>query len=192
MLVVAALELEAAHVQGFEVLITGVGKAHAAAVLAKRFADAGTPDLVVNLGTAGAVATGRRGLFEVGYITQHDFPYDDLAALVGPIRRGFALGPGQPPAEADRPDADDVVLATGDRFVADPDQAAAIAAAGIHLVDMEAYAVAATCAAFSVPMRCVKAVSDAADSDAVSSWLDGIDACARDLAAWLATAAFAD
>ena len=78
------------------------------------------------------------------------------------------------------------MLATGDVFVADPLRAAQIAAEGVSLVDMEGFAYAAACASFAVPLRCVKAVSDAADDDAGASWLDTIDACAIDLAAWVA------
>ena len=82
--------------------------------------------------------------------------------------------------------ADAIVLATGDVFVADPLRAAEIAAGGVALVDMEGFAYAAACASFEIPMRCVKAVSDSADDDAGASWLDTIDACARDLAEWVA------
>jgi adenosylhomocysteine nucleosidase len=78
------------------------------------------------------------------------------------------------------------VVATGDVFVADPAHAREIAAAGVSLVDMEAYAYATACAAFRVPLRCVKAVSDAADHDAGNSWLDTIDGCARALGDWVA------
>ena len=55
-LVVAALAEEVAHVSGVEVLVTGVGKAVAAAALARRLASSRRPSLVVNVGTAGALA----------------------------------------------------------------------------------------------------------------------------------------
>jgi adenosylhomocysteine nucleosidase len=77
------------------------------------------------------------------------------------------------------------VLGTGDAFLSDAAMALVLAERGIQLVDMEAYALAATCAAFGVPMRCAKAVSDRADADAADSWLDLLDECARDLAAWV-------
>src|SRR4051812_26413108 len=87
-----------------------------------------------------------------------------------------------------RPPAGVPTLATGDVFVADAEAGRRIAGTGVHLVDMEAYAYATACAAAAVPMRCVKAVSDAADADAGDSWLDAIDSCARALADWLAAA----
>ena len=76
-------------------------------------------------------------------------------------------------------------MATGDVFVASADDAHRLAAAGVHLVDMEAYGYASVCAEFGVPFRCVKVVSDSADEGAGDSWLDTIDACARSLADWV-------
>jgi adenosylhomocysteine nucleosidase len=188
-LVVAALHEEVAHVTGdVEVVVTGVGKARAAAALAHRLAAPTPPRLVVNIGTAGAVTSGLSGVVEIGYVTQHDFPYDAMELLLSrPVERGFALHAGRPPAPVRLPPDGVTAVATGDVFVSDPSSAARIAAGGVHLVDMEAYAYAAACAEFGVPFRCAKAVSDAADEDAGLSWLDSIDACARALAEWTVT-----
>jgi adenosylhomocysteine nucleosidase len=185
-LVVAALAEEVAHVTGREVLVTGVGKARAATALAGRLAGSSRPDLVVNVGTAGVLDPGIHGVVEVGYVTQHDFPYDAIEALIGrPVDRGYLLGGATPPRALLRPPAGMPTLATGDVFVADASAARRIAGTGVHLVDMEAYAYATACAAAAVPLRCVKAVSDAADGAAGESWLDAIDGCARALADWL-------
>jgi len=185
-LVVAALAEEVAHVDGVELLVTGVGKALAGAALARRFAAGPTPRLVVNVGTAGAVTAGVDGLLEVEFVTQHDFPYTAIEALVGNrVTRGFRLAADLAPQPVHEIPPDAATVASGDTFVADVERARAIAARGARLVDMESYAYAATCAAFEVPMRCVKAVSDGADSDAAESWVDSIDRCARDLAAWV-------
>jgi adenosylhomocysteine nucleosidase len=70
-------------------------------------------------------------------------------------------------------------------FVASADEAGRLAAAGIHVVDMEAYGYASVCAEFGVVFRCVKVVSDTADEDAGSSWLDTIDSCAQSLGDWV-------
>ncbi|HET6909644.1 MAG TPA: nucleosidase [Mycobacteriales bacterium] len=185
-LVVAALVEEVAHVHDVEVLVTGVGKAVAAATLARRLAQGPPPTLVVNVGTAGAVGPVSTGLHEIGFVTQHDFPYASIEALVGAVDRGFVLDPSGPPQPVRAAPGGVMTLATGDVFVADAERAAAIAAGGVHLVDMEAFAYAATCAAFAVPFRCVKAVSDAADAAAGETWLDSIDACATALADWVA------
>jgi len=186
-LVVAALAEEVAHVpSSHDVLVTGVGKARAAAALAGRLAIDPRPDLVVNVGTAGALDPDLSGVVEVGFVTQHDFPYDAIEALVSrPVDRGYALHPGTPPQAMLRPPAGVPTLATGDVFVADAETARRIAGAGVHLVDMEGYAYATACAAAGIPFRCVKAVSDGADADAGLSWLDTIDHCAHALADWL-------
>ena len=184
-LVVAALAEEVAQVRGVEVLVTGVGKAVAAAALARRLAGSDQPSVVVNVGTAGALRAGVHGLIEVDHVTQHDFPYAAIEMLAGPGDRGYRLSPDAAPVAVGAFPPGATVLATGDVFVADPVRAAEIAAGGVTLVDMEGFAYAAACASFGVALRCVKAVSDAADDDAGASWLDTIDACAVDLAEWV-------
>ena len=184
-LVVAALAEEVAHVGGVEVLVTGVGKAVAASALARRLADGPRPSVVVNLGTAGSLHPAVTGVLEADYVTQHDFPYAAIEALTGAVDRGYRLGADAAPFPVRAFPTGATVLATGDLFVADPVRAAEIAAGGVSLVDMEAFAYAAACASFGVPLRCVKAVSDSADHDAGLSWLDTIDGCARALAEWV-------
>ena len=186
-LVVAALAEEIAHVPvGVERLVTGVGKAVAAAALAKRLADGPLPRVVVNIGTAGAVDATVTGLVEIDFVTQHDFPYAAIEQLVGAkVQRGFVLRADAPPEPVVEMPATTRAVATGDVFVADATTAARIASAGIHVVDMEAFAYAATCAVFGVPFRCVKAVSDGADAEAGTTWLDTIDTCARTLGEWV-------
>jgi adenosylhomocysteine nucleosidase len=190
LLVVAALHEEVRYVDGdVEVLVTGVGKALAAATLAARLAASPRPDLVVNVGTAGALTSSMSGVYDVDVVTQHDFPYAAIEALAGAgagavTPRGFRLGSDGPPVAVE-----DIrgacVLGTGDTFVSDAATALALGGRGIHLVDMEGYGFATACAAFGVPLRCVKAVSDRADADAADSWLDLIDGCALALGAWV-------
>jgi adenosylhomocysteine nucleosidase len=186
--VVGALGEELAHLPSdVERVVTGVGKALAAASLARRLADGPRPGVVVNMGTAGAIDTSRRGVVEVGYVTQHDFPYAAIERLVdAPVPRGYVLRPDTPPEPAAGPPTGATALASGDVFVSDAAAAAAIFASGVQLVDMEAFAYAATCAAFGVAFRCVKVVSDSADEHAGAAWLDSIDGCARALAEWAA------
>jgi adenosylhomocysteine nucleosidase len=184
-LVVAALAEEVAHLDGVEVLVTGVGKAVAASALSRRLASADRPSLVVNVGTAGALAPDLTGVVEVRYVTQHDFPYAAIESLAGPVDRAYALDADAPPQPVREVPPGGVAVATGDVFVADAAHARAIAARGVTLVDMEAFAYASACAAFGVPMRCVKAVSDFADAGAGDSWLDMIDGCALALAEWV-------
>lgn len=184
-LVVAALAEEVAHLPTHvEVLVTGVGKTRAAAGLARRLAD-GTPDLVVNVGTAGAVDGIITGLVEVSWVTQHDFPYDAIETLVGnPVERGYVIDAQAPPQLTQSAPAHSTALATGDVFVASADEARRLSTAGIHLVDMEAFSYASVCAEFGVGFRCVKVVSDVADEGAGTSWIETIDACAQSLGRW--------
>lgn len=187
LLVVAALREEARYVDGdIEVLVAGVGKAQAAASLASRLASSALPrpSLVVNIGTAGALGSSMAGVYDVDVVTQHDFPYAAIEALLGTgapgVPRAFRLRPDGPPLPVSEL-AGGCVLGTGDSFVSDAATALDLAGRGIHLVDMEGFGFAVTCAAFEVPLLCVKAVSDRADADAAESWLDLIDGCARAL-----------
>jgi adenosylhomocysteine nucleosidase len=188
-LVVAALHEEVRHLpDGVDVLVTGVGKARAAAGLARRLAGSTRPSLVVNVGTAGSLHPTHAGVVEVSYVTEHDFPHVAIEALLGrPVAAGYVLRPDAPPAPATVAPPGAVSLATGDSFVSDHAAASRIGSGGAHLVDMEAFGYAAVCAAFAVPLRCVKAVSDSADEDAGGSWLSMVDACAVALADWVVT-----
>lgn len=174
-LIVVALREEAAHLRtDLPVLLTGVGKVHAALAVAGLLAAGPRPAEIINLGTAGALRTGLRGTYEVARVIQHDFDSASIEALTGqlfgaPVELG---GPGP-------------VLATGDAFVADPVVREALARRA-DLVDMEAYAVVAAARAHGVPVRVIKNVSDDADGGAGASWTATVDACARELAAWLA------
>lgn len=180
-LIVSATAAEAAHVpEGFEVVITGVGKVAAAtevtAALAARAAAGTLAGLrVVNIGTAGALRDGLSGLFEIGRVINHDLSAEAIRALGFEVTDELTLSGGDI--------APDTTLATGDLFVSDPDVRVALAARA-HLVDMEGYAVAWACARFGVECVLVKHVSDNADETALD-WVDAVDASARDLAAWL-------
>ena len=63
---------EAAHVpQGLPLLVTGVGKTAAAAATAAALAEQPV-DLVVNIGTAGALRPGHAGLHLPSTVLNHD------------------------------------------------------------------------------------------------------------------------
>jgi adenosylhomocysteine nucleosidase len=177
-LLVVALEIEAQrlHVHRFPILVTGLGKVNAATSLAVALARV-RPSLVVNLGTAGSLRPGLVGPHEVTTVRQHDLDSAAIEHLTG-VWPGLDL-------RTDAPDGTPpVVLSTGDRFVADPEQAAALAQLSA-LVDMEGYSVARVAAAFGVPVRLIKTVSDGANEDAVLDWQGTVEACAVELGNWV-------
>lgn len=194
-LVVVALEQEARHfVTDFPVLVTGVGKVRAAMAVAHALGAGVRPRELVNVGTAGGLHPGMEGTHEVATVFQHDFDDPALHAVSGrhdgpplTLSATRAVLPEARPLHTPTPGGEAApVLATGDGFVAggpERDRLAGLA----DLVDMEGYAVAAAGATFGVPTRLVKHVSDSADESAGTTWVEGVDACARILAEWVGT-----
>ena len=156
------------------VLVTGPGKVNAAAAVSAGLAST-RPASVINIGTAGGLHDGLDGVHEIRTVFQHDFDSPALRALVN---RDYGL-----PIELDT-DGARLVLATGDRFVADPVLRDALAREA-HLVDMEGYAVAWAARAAGVPVRLIKLVSDSADDGAARAWIDTVGEHARTLARWV-------
>lgn len=182
---VSATRAEAAHVPAdLPVIITGVGKVAAASAVSSALAVAratGTPyDLVVNIGSAGALHDHLEGLHEIGSVLNHDLSADVL--------RGFGYDPQEWLTVAPTDGVTDGVtdglrLATGDMFVSDATTRVRLAAQA-DLVDMEGYAVAWACRQAAVPVRLIKHVSDKADEGALD-WLALVDLSARALGEWL-------
>lgn len=171
-MVVAATKAEAEYVPaGMDLLITGIGKVDAAIAMTEALVRR-RPSMVLNIGTAGALRPGLRGLFLPSTVLNHDLSADVLRHL------GYAAVD-----ELAIDDGDGTVLATGDTFVTDP-IARDLLAERAHLVDMEAFAIVAACRRFGVDCRLVKHVSDAADESAMD-WPQLVDASARALGDWL-------
>lgn len=144
-------------------LVSGVGKVNAATSLAAALA-AGDVARVVVLGTAGVVGDGEDRLdlntvYQVTAVVQHDF------SLPSPELR--------PSGEIVLP-SHTATIATGDVFVKDDGQRAHIQGLGADLVDMEAYAYAAMCERFGVPLQLFKIPSDFADSSTTDEEWDTI------------------
>ncbi|MEW6076299.1 MAG: hypothetical protein AB1724_00660 [Thermodesulfobacteriota bacterium] len=153
---VSGLGLEAVSEKPFPVfksnnrvlVISGIGKAHAAAatafgcVLFK-------PSRVINAGAAGALETGYPvgAMVQIRHIVEHDRP--DIFTGRPVSHQPDMVAGGLAAA----------VLATGDRPVIQPaDRKALSVLAG--LVDMEAAAVVQTCRTLAVPCHIFKFVSD--------------------------------
>jgi adenosylhomocysteine nucleosidase len=175
-LVVAATREEARYVpEGLPLLVTGLGKVAAASSMAG-WLGAATPlpsgFEVINIGTAGALRDGIAGLHLPGTVINHDISADLLAGMGVRVEDSLEVAGGS-----------EIVLATGDAFIADPAARAALALRAT-LVDMEGFAVVWACRQGGAAVRLVKHVSDNADSTALS-WPDLVDASARALGDWL-------
>lgn len=176
-LLVVALEEEADALDGvFPVLVTGPGKVNAAVAVTAALTSA-RPASVINLGTVGALHDGLHGVHEIRTVIQHDF---DAAAFRGLVNRDY----GEPIHLDHTPDGAQMVLATGDRFVADRDLRDALSR-DAHLVDMEGYAVAWAARAAGVPVRLIKLVSDDASDGAARTWSDTVGEHSRTLSRWV-------
>jgi nucleoside phosphorylase len=177
-LVVAATREEARYVpDGVPLLVTGLGKVAAASSVAGWLGAATPLDPgfeVINIGSAGALRDGISGLHLPGRVLNHDVSAALLAEMGVVVEDSLDIEGGS-----------EIVLATGDTFVADPGTRTALAARAT-LVDMEGFAVAWACRQARVRIRLVKHVSDDADSTALA-WPDLVDASARELGRWLAT-----
>lgn len=147
----------------YEVLFTGVGKINATIALMQSLLSSPV-SMVINFGTAGAVAPNLTGLHEITRVLQHDMLAEPIAprgrtpfdSCPGVIESGF---PG-------------IVCATGDRFVTSRDPWMVDRA--VDVVDMELFAVAAVCRHVGVPWRAFKYVSDNADESAADDWQNNV------------------
>ena len=173
-LVVSATKAEAAHVPSdLPVLVTGIGKVAAASAVARALATRPEVDLVVNIGSCGALREGLSGVFEVGRVLNHDLSADVIRALGHDAEEWLEIGPA------------DTVLATGDVFVHETTVRLRLAEQA-HLVDMEGYAVAWACRQAGVPARLVKHVSDNADEGSLD-WPTLVARSSQALGEWLAS-----
>lgn len=175
LLVVAAQE-EAEHLAAVNLpmLVTGIGRLHAACALssylaARAAAAEPMPRMILNVGTAGGLGH-LVGVHRVREVMLHDFSHSAVVRLTGhtaypTIHLGGA----------------GAVLATGDTFVETTAQKESLACHA-DMVDMEGYAVAYVARRFDVPVELIKMVSDSADEHAGRLWQRGVAACGRALA----------
>ena len=153
-------ELDSALLQGAaQVFYTGVGKVNATMATLHALHSL-QPDILINFGTAGAVSPGLSGLLPVSRAVQRDMNAEPLAPRgTTPFHTGpHHLDSGQP----------GWVCGTGDSFVSAHDPW--FDSAGIHLVDMELFAIASACQHQGTPWRSMKFVSDQANGDSPADW----------------------
>ena len=163
---------------GSQCLITGIGKINAAMKLAEYLSNhPDTVQQVINLGSAGGVGLPKGECFLVNQTVQFDMdvsplgfarfetPFDTLDDKVTVGSEALShLGLSQ------------ASCFTSDRFVAGEALPPAPA-----LVDMEAYALAKTCAYFDVPFAAIKYITDQADAQASDDWGNQLETCGQAL-----------
>ena len=155
-LFVAALKEETPGLDYFHYI--GVGKINATYNLLKLI-NKFKPNQVINFGSAGAIKQGMSGIVECTKFYQRDM---DVRSLLD-------LKLGETPFDNINEiiNSDDGYLCgSGDSFVNKEIEMK------VDLVDMEAYALAKVCKLEGIKFRCFKYISDNADSDASSDWIE--------------------
>jgi adenosylhomocysteine nucleosidase len=164
-LVFAALESEFFSPKSLyhPIIYTGVGKINAAISVTKSILEF-SPDLVVNVGTAGSLKKDLVGIHFVSEVIEHDMNAEPLAER------------GQTPFDKIDPclksDIGNKKCATGDAFVTEKDPW--LLRQGVDLVDMELFAIAKVCETFGVKWRSMKYVSDYVDENSAINWSDSL------------------
>lgn len=174
-LFVSATHEEAAYLPDeADLIVTGIGTLNCAVALTKELATrAELPDRIINFGTAGALRDGISGVYEIGYVFQHDFSSELISQMTGrPWPNGHGL-----PVSGLLPVAR---LATGDAFISDSATRDRLSRSA-QLCDMEGAAVVAVARSFGIPATLLKQVSDNADEGAATTWFEAVDAGAKEL-----------
>ena len=153
---VAALKEETQNLNFF--YHTGAGKINATYNLTKLIDDK-KPKEIINFGTAGAITKKLSGIIECTKFYQRDMdargilnlklgetPFDNINEIIH-SDEGLSCG-------------------SGDIFVTKKIEM------NVDVVDMEAYALAKVCKLENIKFRCFKFISDNADENATSDWIE--------------------
>jgi len=150
-------ELPLALPDGYQKLITGVGKVNASIALCAELSTNQKVDGVINYGTAGGFMEQHKGqLLPVAKVLERDMDCT-----------GLGLAPyvtfGEHEVNIETQNASGVICGTGDSF--------GPAASAYDIVEMEAYALAKVCHKYDQPFYCYKYISDiSSDADAHTQW----------------------
>lgn len=160
-LVFVALETEFVSAKDLpcEIIYTGVGKVNAARKVTESIYKF-KPDLVINIGTAGALNSELKGLYFVKDVIEHDMKAEPLSP------RGVT--PFDNAASIFTSDIGDIRCATGDSFVTEIDPW--LLENNVSIVDMELFAIAKICEHYNIPWRSMKYISDFADENSGKDW----------------------
>lgn len=164
-LVLAALESEffSPDALGLPIIYTGIGKINAAACATKSILEY-SPDLIVNVGTAGSLKKDLVGINLISEVIEHDMNAEPLA------KRGQT--PFDKISHCLKSDIGNKKCATGDSFVTEIDPW--LVQQGVDLVDMELFAIAKVCETFGIKWRSMKYVSDYVNENSADHWSDSL------------------
>lgn len=158
-------ELDAQNMpSGVQVFYTGIGKINASIVTFQAITQT-RPALIVNFGTVGAVCPKASGLLEIARVVQRDMLTEPLSPR------------GRVPF-CDRPHEyfsgrGTYTCGTGDSFVTGKD--AWLDDQGVHVVDMELYAIAAVAYAHNIPWLSYKYVTDFTNEASGQEWHEKVN-----------------
>ncbi|MFY9138216.1 5'-methylthioadenosine nucleosidase [Zwartia sp.] len=150
--------------EGVQIFYTGIGKINATLTTLQAIEQA-QPALIVNFGTVGAVSPHVSGLIEISRVVQRDMIAEPLAPRG---RVPFCERPHEYFSEKGTH-----TCGTGDSFVTAKDPW--LEAQGIHVVDMELYAIAAVAHAHGLPWLSYKYVTDFTNDDSGQDWHEKIN-----------------
>ena len=169
-----AFEIHCGELHGKCIVLTlsGIGKVNAAAATATAILKF-SPDCVINTGSAGGLGQGLKvGDVVIGSVDVTAFGYaiGQVPQLPPAFASDHALVTAAERAAVAFPNAAvrRGLIVSGDRFVHSSEAVAAIRKnfPDVQAVEMEAAAIAQTCAQFGLPFVVIRAVSDAADEKA--------------------------
>jgi adenosylhomocysteine nucleosidase len=166
LLIITALESElkrSALPKGVDIIYSGIGKINATIATIKGIHEY-SPLKVLNFGTAGSINPKINGLLDVAKVIQRDMLTEPLAPR------------GKTPF-CDRPieylSSGQYVCGTGDSFVTAHDPW--LHQQGVHLVDMELFAIAAVAYQHGIPWQSLKYITDSANESSDLDWQEKVN-----------------
>jgi len=149
------------------VIYTGVGKINAAYNLTKSI-EKHTPNIVVNLGSAGSSVFKRGKIVNCTKFVQRDMDVQPLGfqKWVTPFEEdnGAILNYG-----LRVPNLEEGICGTGDSFDVSLNEKI------YNVVDMESYALAKICQKENITFLCLKYITDGADKDSANDWTQSLE-----------------
>lgn len=152
------------------IIYSGVGKINSSMKLMESV-QIYKPDLVINLGTAGAMQPEIEGVVEVHKVIERDFDAFPLC------ERG--LIPCEDGNNEYYSGYDGVICASGDSFVRESD--AFLDRMKVDIVDMELIAIARVCNRYNISWRSFKFISDYIGQNIEHQWQDGVTKASKSL-----------